>query len=146
MPKKLPKKVFCYMNELTKEWLNHAKKDLLVVEKILDDENLTNIIAFHSQQCIEKAFKSILIFYTGEIPRIHNLLKLYGMISEYEKIDVDLQSLKRINETYIDSRYPSDLGLLPNGQPSLKTVKEFYNTAKEIFQRVNSKINSKIKG
>ena len=133
------------MNELTKEWLNHAKKDLLVVEKILDDENLTNIIAFHSQQCIEKAFKSILIFYTGEIPRIHNLLKLYGMISEYEKIDVDLQSLKRINETYIDSRYPSDLGLLPNGQPSLKTVKEFYNTAKEVFQQVNSKINSKIK-
>ena len=93
-----------------------CKKDLLVVEKILDDENLTNIIAFHSQQCIEKAFKSILIFYTGEIPRIHNLLKLYGMISEYEKIDVNLQSLKRINETYIDSRYPSDLGLLPNGQ------------------------------
>jgi HEPN domain-containing protein len=133
------------MNELTKEWLNHAKKDLLVVEKILDDENLTNIIAFHSQQCIEKVFKSILIFYTGEIPRIHNLLKLYGMISEYEKIDVDLQSLKRINETYIDSRYPSDLGLLPNGQPSLKTVKEFYNTAKEVFQQVKSKINSKIK-
>lgn len=134
------------MNELTKEWLNHAEKDLLVVEKILDDENLTNIIAFHSQQCIEKAFKSILSFYTGEIPRIHNLLKLYGMISEYEKIDVNLQSLKRINETYIDSRYPSDLGLLPNGQPSLKTVKEFYNTAKEVFQQVTSKINSKIKG
>jgi len=134
------------MNELTKEWLNHARKDLLVVEKILDDENLTNIIAFHSQQCIEKAFKSILIFYTSEIPRIHNLLKLYGMISKYEKIDVDLKSLEKINETYIDSRYPSDLGLLPNGQPSLKTVKEFYYTAKEVFKQIKSKINSKIKG
>lgn len=133
------------MNELTKEWLNRAEKDLLVIEKILDDENLTNIIAFHSQQCIEKVFKSILIFYTGEIPRIHNLLKLYGMIIEHEKIDIDMKLLERINETYIDSRYPSDLGLLPDGQPSLKTVKEFYHITKDIFKQVNSKINSKIK-
>ena len=133
------------MNELTKEWLNHAEKDLMVIEKILDDENLTNIIAFHSQQCIEKAFKSILIFYTGEIPRIHNLLKLYGMVIEYEKINVDLKLLERINETYINSRYPSDLGLLPNGQPSLKTVKEFYNAAKGIFNQINSKLKSKFR-
>lgn len=131
------------MNVLINEWLNYAEKDLLVIEKILDDENLTNIIAFHSQQCIEKAFKSILIFYTGEIPRIHNLLKLYGMIIEHEKLEVDLKSLERINETYIDSRYPSDLGLLPNGQPSLKTAEEFYNTAKDIFQQLKLMINKK---
>lgn len=140
MPRKLPKKAYYYMNALAKEWLNQAEKDLQVIEKILDEKNLTNIIAFHSQQCIEKAFKSILFYYTDEIPRIHNLLKLYGMISEYEKINIDLKSLERINETYTDSRYPSDLGLLPYGQPSLKIATEFYHTAKEVFKQIKKKI------
>ena len=121
MQKKLLKKTLYYTNELINGWLSYADKDLLEIEKILDDENLTNIIAFHSQQCIEKAFKSVLILYTGKISRIYNLLKLYGMISEHEKLKVDLKSLKRINETYIDSRYPSDLGLFPNRQSQQKS-------------------------
>ena len=43
------------MKKLAEEWLRYAEKDLLTIEKIIDEECLTNIIAFHSQQCIEKA-------------------------------------------------------------------------------------------
>jgi HEPN domain-containing protein len=131
------------MNELSKVWLNHAEKDLLVIEKILDDENLTNITAFHSQQCIEKSFKSILCLHTGNIPRIHNILKLYGMISEFVDIEINIKFLERVNETYIDTRYPADIGLQPGGQPSLKTAREFYNTAKQIYLQAEKIINKK---
>jgi hypothetical protein len=33
-----------------------------------------------------------------------------------------LASEGRINETYIDTRYPGDLGLLPHGKPTIYTT------------------------
>ena len=46
--KKLFKKEKFFMKLITKEWLNRAKDDLDVVEEIFDNENLTNMVAFHS--------------------------------------------------------------------------------------------------
>ncbi len=40
------------MKKLAEEWLKHAEKDLLTIERIIDEEYLTNIVAFHAQQCI----------------------------------------------------------------------------------------------
>ena len=48
------------MKASTQEWLDFAKADLLNCERILDDEFLTSIVAFHSQQAIEKCFKAII--------------------------------------------------------------------------------------
>jgi len=47
------------MKILTKEWLNFAKDDLDVAARILDDEHLTNMVAFHSHQAVEKCFKAV---------------------------------------------------------------------------------------
>ena len=44
--------------------------------------------------------------------------------------------LDEINEIYIDSRYPADLGLLPYGKPTLEDAKEFYEFAQSIFDTV----------
>lgn len=33
---------------------------MLTIEKIIDDDNLTSIAAFHSEQALEKCFKAIL--------------------------------------------------------------------------------------
>ena len=48
------------MKKISEEWLRAAKDDLRVVEKISQDEHLTNMVAFHSQQCIEKSLKAII--------------------------------------------------------------------------------------
>jgi HEPN domain-containing protein len=42
----------------TKEWLYFAYSDILTCERILYDEMLSNIVAFHAQQAIEKSFKA----------------------------------------------------------------------------------------
>jgi len=42
------------MKKVTEEWLTAAEDDLYVIEKIISDDRLTNMVAFHSQQCIEK--------------------------------------------------------------------------------------------
>ena len=51
-----------------------------------------------------------------------------------------MEIFKQINETYIDTRYPSDLGLLPEGMPSLEKVRSFYQTAKEIYKQISKEL------
>ncbi len=106
----------------------------------MEDENLTNIIAFHAQQCIEKSFKAIIFIKTNEIPKIHNLIKLYGTVRNHMTLSFDMKIFEEINETYIDTRYPSEFGLLPDGMPSLEKALLFYQTAKDIYSQIKDKI------
>ena len=41
---------------------------------------LSHIVAFHAQQSIEKVFKAILEEHNMEMPKIHNLVTLYGKV------------------------------------------------------------------
>ena len=71
------------MKKTTKEWFTSAESDLLLIQEINSNENLTHLSAFHAQQ-------------SGE------------------------------------------MGLLPNGKPSVKEGKIFFNLAKEIFNAAKS--------
>jgi HEPN domain-containing protein len=42
------------------EWLKAANDDLDSISYIINVEHLTNIVAFHSQQAIEKSFKALI--------------------------------------------------------------------------------------
>jgi HEPN domain-containing protein len=64
------------MKQLTREWLNSAVDDLLTIERILDNPNLTNIVAFHSQQAIEKSIKAIVEEFNIALIKTHNLQSL----------------------------------------------------------------------
>lgn len=48
-----------------------------------------------------------------------------------------------INEVYTETRYPSDLGLIPNGTPSLETVKNFQSLANDIFRASKTEIEKR---
>ena len=48
------------MKEKVKEWLEAARLDCEAALALLDNEELTPIISFHSHQCIEKCFKAII--------------------------------------------------------------------------------------
>ena len=76
--------------------------------------------------------KALLEAKNVHVPKTHNLLKLYAMIIDHMKIDIDLILLQKINDLYIDSRYPGNLGLLPNGKPEVAEAKEFYEFALQI--------------
>ena len=116
------------------EWLKAANDDLDSISYIINVEHLTNIIAFHSQQAIEKSFKALIEYKKIAFIKTHNLEKLYKSVENI--IDVEYELLEFVNELYIDSRYPGDLGLLPYGKPSLEDAKIFYNFALEIFNQV----------
>lgn len=126
------------MKKQAEKWLDFAKIDLLTAEKLLSDEILTQSTAFHLQQCVEKIFKAILENYSIQIPKTHNLERIYALIEEIDSFSITLDEdiLDQINDVYIDSRYPGDAGLIPEGKPSLEKINLFYSFAKQVFNNI----------
>lgn len=120
---------------IAKDWLRSSYSDLVLIEEILGNDFLTHMIAFHAQQSIEKSFKALIESKFDNVPKIHSLNRLYKMVSGFLAVN-DLVEINKLDKLYIDSRYPVDFGLLPNGKPSLDDAKRFYDFAADIFYRV----------
>jgi len=132
------------MKKQVEDWILMADKDLCAAEIILKDEHaLTNIVAFHCQQAIEKYLKAFLIERGAPLVKTHDLIKLNGMVNEIKNIGIDEVKLLVVNEVYIESRYPGELGLMPDGTPSNEQAGEFIEYAKEIRAIITNELESK---
>lgn len=121
------------MKVITGEWLERAKDDLHAAEILLQQPELTNMVAFHAQQVVEKSLKAILE--EANIPpiRTHSLTRLYGLAKAHLSFSVDGDMLDRLEAVYIEARYPGEMGLLPEGKPSQAEANRFYEFAKEFY-------------
>ena len=129
------------MKKQVEEWVRLADKDLCAAEILLKDEYpLTNIVAFHCQQTIEKYLKALSIEKDIQVIKTHDLIKLNGMIKETKDIGLDEKKLITINELYIESRYPGELGLLPDGMLSYEQAKELLEYAKEVKEIIKREL------
>jgi HEPN domain-containing protein len=121
------------MKQITKEWLNRASDDLAVIEEIIANEHLTNMTAFHAQQAVEKVFKAIIEEYEIGFIKTHKLEFLLEKVKNRITFHVDVQTIKKLDEVYTETRYPSDLGLLPYGKPTQKEAKKLQEFAQEFY-------------
>ena len=128
------------MKKISEEWLKAAKDDLRVADKIISDEALTHMVAFHSQQCIEKSLKAVMEEYGIDLVKIHNLERLLAIVKNHVKIDVDIVLIEKMDKLYIDSRYPADFGLLPEGKPTIEDAEEFYDAASSVYEVVKTNL------
>ena len=124
------------MKLITEEWLKRARDDLDVAKEIIVREHLTNMVTFHSQQAVEKSLKAIVEEFEIGFVKIHNLERLIGIVKQRLDLDVDLNFIKRLDEVYISMRYPSDLGLLPSGKPTIQDARELYEFAENLYHNV----------
>ncbi len=99
------------MKQITREWLNAAKDDILV--------------------------KAVLEEYGINVPKTHDLIRLYSAVSNLVELELDLKVMRRVNETYIDTRYPGDMGLLPNGKPAVEEAIAFAFLARKVFGHIS---------
>lgn len=127
------------MKQTTREWLLAAEDDLIAAKKLVGEDRLTNVVAFHCQQCLEKCFKAVIEEKGKPSIKSHDLLRLQLnaniQIGESETILLGI-----INEVYIDARYPGDLGLLPHGKPTIAEVETFIGFCESIFFRITNQI------
>lgn len=122
------------MRRATKEWLASAQDDLDTIAEIIENRRLTNMVAYHAQQCVEKCFKAILEENEQEVPSIHNLVTLRGHAGTMLPWDVEEDLLDRLNQLYIEARYPGEQGFLPEGKPTVEEAHTFFDFAKHVLE------------
>ena len=128
------------MKKISEEWLKAAKDDLRVAGMIISDEALTHMVAFHSQQCIEKFLKAVMEEYSIDLVKIHNLERLLEIVKKHVEIDVEIVLIVKMDKLYIDSRYPADFDLLPDGKPDIEDAEEFYDAASRVYEVVKTNL------
>lgn len=121
------------MKKTTNDWFSSAESDLLLIQEIISMENLTHLSSFHAQQVVEKSFKAIIEEFELGFIKSHSLEMLYNKVIEHINAVINMDKLILLDQLYIEARYPGELGLLPNGKPSVKEAKEFYILGKQIF-------------
>ena len=126
------------MKQLTREWLNAAGDDLITIENILNNPILTNIVAFHSQQVIEKTLKAIIEEFGIAFIKTHNLQSLLIKTEGFIPFTVNELVISELDRLYIDARYPGDMGLMPYGKPTLEEAKIYYLEALMIKEQTEA--------
>ncbi len=126
------------MKAITREWLDRAKDDLLAASLLLAQPELTNMVAFHAQQAVEKSLKALLEEVDIAFIKTHNLARLYSLIEPHVSLSLDQDMLDRLDAVYIESRYPGEMGLLPYGKPTQKEAKQFHDFAQHLYEQVQA--------
>jgi len=126
------------MKPATREWLDLAAVDLRAAGTLCPDPLLTAAVAFHSQQAVEKAFKAIIEEHTLPLPRSHDLERLLGIVREAVPLALDEDRLDVLNQVYVSSRYPMEVGILPTGRPTPAEARQMYAFAQQVVEEVAS--------
>ena len=86
-----------------------AEKDRRSARILLDADGDNEVVCFHCQQAVEKAFKGYLVSQTGMLQDGHNLSRLVLKAMQFEP---GFQQHKKdaafLNSYYMETRYPSD--------------------------------------
>ncbi len=111
------------MSEASERWLEFARQDLQMAELALK-EGIYNQVCFHSQQCVEKCLKGVLVAQGKIPPRTHSIVDLLGLLPP--EFFADLREvLGELDIFFIPTRYPDALpGSLPEGLPGEPEAKD----------------------
>ncbi len=116
------------------EWLKAARDDLILIQNIYNNPQITHLTAFHAQQVVEKSIKAYLEKRGDVVPKTHKIQTLVDLAGlDFSSQDDIIQLLDSL---YIESRYPGDMGLLPYGKPTLEDAREFYEFASSVFDMI----------
>lgn len=127
------------MKKGTKVWLDFADRDLQAARLLVDSEYVSNVVLFHAQQCVEKCLKALLEENGVLVPHIHSVVKLNSLVMEEAGISLNLDEdeLDLVDAVYIDTRYPSGLGLLPSGYPTREDAREILRIAERVYNETS---------
>ena len=121
--------------DFIKQWLIKANEDLLVVDKLTEDDIVaTSSICFHCQQASEKFLKSFLIANDFDIKKTHNIEYL---LAECSDLDADFKEIdpKELSDFGVDARYPGDM-YIPDKKETLFYKKLAYNIKELVEPKV----------
>lgn len=126
---------------LVEEWIKRAEDDERNILAILKDRGGTPAhVCFVCQQMSEKYLKALLLFYTSDYPKTHDLNQLATLLKEFKISIVDElgKAIDLLSLYYISTRYPSDI---PIESFTWEMAEESYKAATAIKEFVNKCIS-----
>ncbi|HXK93572.1 MAG TPA: HEPN domain-containing protein, partial [bacterium] len=84
--------------------------DLAAAQTLLrENPQVTDVICFHTQQCVEKALKGYLTYVGRHVEKTHHLPLLLGYCVEHDPELMCLETIvKRLTPYAVEVRYPDD--------------------------------------
>lgn len=117
-----------YMRKATAALLAEAQEELESAS-ILFDHHKYRGVCLHSQQCVEKGLKSLLLERGRRPPRTHNIVDLLNLVTaEGWAVDLPMDEAVFLNSVY-RGRYPTEEGLLPHGEPTREDARRALRAA-----------------
>jgi HEPN domain-containing protein len=99
------------MSGTVSEWVERAESDFRVAcrENVVTMGPSYEAVCFHSQQCVEKLMKAVLIDRGRVAPRTHDLLALAGMVTAaIPTWTWPMLELSTLSAAAVGFRYPGD--------------------------------------
>ena len=129
------------MKPVTQAWLIKAGEDLDAIRALRGNPQLTGVVAFHAQQCVEKSLKAVAEERAGTVPRVHDLRRLWEVVAEQFQEALDIDLLRELTDVYTDCRYPGDVGSMPSGKPTETDAARFEQFADHVHATVLSMLS-----
>ena len=87
-------------------WLNRAASDLAIARTKIEGVYLEDL-CYHAQQCVEKAFKALLLHRQGRFPYVHDLAELAHRIEAGGlPLPETIRDVVGLTQYAVEGRYP----------------------------------------
>lgn len=113
-------------------WLKIADEDMAAAQ-LLVQNGIHRMVCLHSQQAVEKTLKALLTECDVEFKRTHNIVDLLALLNAQGlTVDVNHEEAGFLNAVY-RSRYPTEAGLLPHGEPMADDARKALALAQKVM-------------
>lgn len=113
-----------------KDWFDKAERDLKSAHVLKENNCGNDVVAFHCQQAIEKAFKGYILYVSSQLIEGHSLLFLCKSASNFfHGFKNMMKDCAFVNQYYIETRYPADIQLVVTDEE----VQDCIEIAKKIY-------------
>src|SRR6266545_3002717 len=94
---------------VTREWMRKAENDLTNAAHTLKlgARAPTDTICFHSQQCVEKYLKALLVSRAIDFPKTHDVEKLISLLPAAARVGLGAEEQARLTEYATGGRWQS---------------------------------------
>lgn len=126
-----------YMRNNTAAWLAEAR-DELESASILFEHHKHRGTCIHSQQCVEKALKALILEKGRRPARSHDVVELLNLATaDGWAVGLLMDEAVFLNSVY-RARYPTEEGLLPHGEPTEADARRALGAAETVMTHLRA--------
>lgn len=122
---------------LIRQWIEKAEEDYKNAEYVLtlEEDCPLSTVCFHSQQCVEKYLRALLVCWSMGVPRSHDLMELYNRIPTERRPLLAQEGLAVLNRYAVEARYPGDWDII-----SRREAEEAFRIARSVRETVSREL------